>query len=96
MHTDADGKVTRGRIYTSTAFFAQRSKDEKSDNPNLKINTHVIGTAEPPEILFKFVDDTEKRFESAEYKANEILFDVHLFLDRMDNEWEMQGKSIDD
>ena len=56
----------------------------------------MIGTAEPPEVLFKFVDDTEKRFESAEYKANEILFDVHLFLDRMDNEWEMQGKSIDD
>ena len=91
-HTAYDGRTRSAReIWRQVQ--ATRFRDA---NPNLKINTHVIGTAEPPEVLFKFVDDTEKRFESAEYKANEILFDVHLFLDRMDNEWEMQGKSIDD
>lgn len=65
-------------------------------NPNLKINTVVSGSADPPVVVFKFIDDTEKKFDSESFKANEILFDVHLFLDRMDNEYEMAGKSIDD
>jgi hypothetical protein len=30
-------------------------------NPKLKINTNVMGTADPPEVVFKFVDDTEVR-----------------------------------
>jgi hypothetical protein len=65
-------------------------------NPNLKINTHVLGTAAAPEVVFKFIDDTEKRFDSKDYTANEILFDVHLSLDQKDNEYEMSGKSLDD
>jgi hypothetical protein len=96
-------------------------------NPNLKINTEVMGTPDAPEVTFKFIDDTEvgptiawnlisawtsnnfvtqlffnfsaslqKRFDSQNFKANEILFDVHLFLDRLDNEFEMSGKSLDD
>ena len=65
-------------------------------NPKLEINTHVMGTADPPEVVFKMVDDTEKRFESEYYKANEIFFDVHLLLDKLDNEYEMAGKSVDD
>jgi hypothetical protein len=65
-------------------------------NPNLKINTEVMGTPDAPEVTFKFIDDTEKRFDSKNFKANEILFDVHLFLDRLDNEFEMSGKSLDD
>ena len=28
-------------------------------NPKLKINTVVSGTAEPPEVVFKFADDSE-------------------------------------
>mmetsp|Transcript_30962 Transcript_30962/g.74778 ORF Transcript_30962/g.74778 Transcript_30962/m.74778 type:complete len:116 (-) Transcript_30962:132-479(-) len=65
-------------------------------NPNLKVNTHVLGTASPPEVVFKFIDDTEKRFLSQDYTANEIFFDVHLSLDQKDNEFEMSGKSLDD
>lgn len=65
-------------------------------NPNLSINTHVLGTAGPPEVVFKFIDDTEKRFDSQHLKANEIMFDVHLNLDRLDNEYEMSGKSLDE
>lgn len=30
-------------------------------NPNLSINTHVLGTADPPQVVFKFIDDTEVR-----------------------------------
>jgi len=30
-------------------------------NPKLKINTNVSGTADAPEVVFKFVDDTEVR-----------------------------------
>ena len=89
-------------------------------NPKLKINTHVKGSAAPPEVVFKFIDDTEvsllfeccmgvhvflnfaflislqKRFDSQSFNASEILFEVHLALDRLDNEFEMSGKSIDD
>eukprot|EP00934_Nitzschia_sp_Nitz4_P000997 Nitzschia sp. Nitz4//scaffold2_size372955//214275//214706//NITZ4_000437-RA/size372955-snap-gene-0.35-mRNA-1//1//CDS//3329546820//997//frame0 len=65
-------------------------------NPNLAVNTVVSGGPEAPEIVFKFVDDSEKRFDAQHFKANEILFDVHLFLDRLDNEYEMAGKSVDD
>jgi len=38
----------------------------------------------------------QKRFESHYYTASEILFDVHLSLDKLDNEFEMSGKSLDD
>ena len=38
----------------------------------------------------------QKRFDSQNLKVDEILFDVHLELDRMDNEFEMAGKSLDD
>jgi len=55
-----------------------------------------LGTAGPPEVVFKFIDDTEKRFDSQHLKANEIMFDVHLDLDRLDNEYEMSGKSLDE
>ena len=30
-------------------------------NPNLSINTQVSGTADPPEVVFKFIDNTEVR-----------------------------------
>eukprot|EP00531_Pseudo-nitzschia_arenysensis_P003154 CAMPEP_0116128002 /NCGR_PEP_ID=MMETSP0329-20121206/7131_1 /TAXON_ID=697910 /ORGANISM="Pseudo-nitzschia arenysensis, Strain B593" /LENGTH=114 /DNA_ID=CAMNT_0003622119 /DNA_START=100 /DNA_END=444 /DNA_ORIENTATION=- len=65
-------------------------------NPKLKINTEVLGTTAAPEVVFKFIDDTEKRYESQNYTAGEIFFDVHLSLDNLDNEFEMSGKSLDD
>ena len=39
--------------------------------------------------------EKKKRFDSQSLKANEIMFDVHLDLDRLDNEFEMSGKSLD-
>jgi hypothetical protein len=93
-------------------------------NPDLKINTEVMGNAAAPEVVFKFIDETEvcfaknccgymmallslthlhisflilqKRFDSQHYTASEILFDVHLSLDKLDNEFEMTGKTLDD
>lgn len=38
----------------------------------------------------------QKVFDSQSYKADEILFDVHLTLHGLDNEYEMAGKSLDD
>jgi hypothetical protein len=35
-------------------------------------------------------------FDTQNYTASEILFDVHLTLDRLDNEFEMSGKSLDE
>jgi hypothetical protein len=51
--------------------------------------TNYLSSASPHFLL-------QKRFDSQNFKANEILFDVHLFLDRLDNEYEMAGKSLDD
>eukprot|EP00536_Pseudo-nitzschia_multiseries_P010434 jgi/Psemu1/289086/fgenesh1_pg.318_\ len=65
-------------------------------NPKLEINTHVLGSASPPEVVFKFIDDTEKRYDSRHFTANEIFFDVHLSLDNLDTEFELSGKSLDD
>ena len=117
-------------------------------NPRLEINTHVLGSASPPEIVLKLIDDTEvgwlcvclfvrlfvcsilllarsiawfdaltdcpasgvlccadlicaacypqKRYDSRNYTASEIFFDVHLSLDNLDNEFELSGKSLDD
>jgi hypothetical protein len=28
-------------------------------NPKLKVNTEVLGSAAAPEVVFKFIDDTE-------------------------------------
>lgn len=65
-------------------------------NPNLKIHTHVLGSAAAPQVVFRFFDDTEKVFDSQNYTASEIFFDVHLSLDQKDNEFEMSGKSLDE
>ena len=65
-------------------------------NPDFKVNTNVSAKPDPPSVIFKFVDDTEKKFDSQNFEVQEILFDVHLELDRMDNEFEMAGKSLDD
>lgn len=65
-------------------------------NPKLKLSTIVSGSDAAPEVVFRFVDDSEKRFDSQHFKANEIFFDVHLYLDKLDNEYEMAGKSVDE
>ncbi|KAG7342464.1 39S ribosomal protein L53/MRP-L53 [Nitzschia inconspicua] len=68
----------------------------KRANPKLQINTNVSGTAAAPQVVFTLYDDSEMRFDSQNYTASEILFDVHLTLDKLDNEFEMSGKSFDD
>ena len=65
-------------------------------NPNLKVNTQVLGTAAAPQVSFTFIDDTTKVYDSQHYTAFEIFFDVHLTLDHIDNQYEMNGKSLDD
>jgi hypothetical protein len=32
-------------------------------NPGLKINTNVVSTPDAPEVIFKFIDDTEVGFD---------------------------------
>uniref|UniRef100_A0A7R9WVM4 Large ribosomal subunit protein mL53 n=1 Tax=Craspedostauros australis TaxID=1486917 RepID=A0A7R9WVM4_9STRA len=68
----------------------------QKENPNLKVNAKVLNTPDEPTVVFTFVDDTQKRFESQHYDVKEIMFDVHLGLNSMDNEYEIAGKSLDD
>ncbi len=53
-----------------------------------------------PPILHHSLDSCmlvfQKRFDSKSYTASEIFFDVHLTLDKLDNEYEMSGKSLDE
>ncbi len=41
-------------------------------NPKLQINTEVLGTAAPPEVVFKFIDDTEVSLDTFHVPKNEF------------------------
>ena len=42
------------------------------------------------------MDGTDKTFNSSEHLADEILIDVWRSLMKMDDDWEMEGKNVDD
>lgn len=67
-----------------------------SANPNLKVKAHVVATPDPPSVVFKFVDGTEKVFDSQEFIVNEMMEKVFLHSMEINNDYEMNGKSIDD
>jgi len=49
-------------------------------NPKLKINTEVLGSAAAPEVVFKFIDDTE--VSSRSYSVTHLWCDKVFFLFR--------------
>eukprot|EP00956_Cyclotella_meneghiniana_P014429 scaffold21566_cov73-Cyclotella_meneghiniana.AAC.10 len=65
-------------------------------NPKLKVNPNILSTPDAPTIKFSFVDGTDKTFNSSEHLADEILIDVWRGLMKMDDDWEMEGKNVDD
>ena len=42
------------------------------------------------------MDGTDKTFNSKDYVANEILMDVWRTVIKMDDDFEMEGKNVDD
>uniref|UniRef100_A0A7S2REZ9 Large ribosomal subunit protein mL53 n=1 Tax=Eucampia antarctica TaxID=49252 RepID=A0A7S2REZ9_9STRA len=67
----------------------------QKSHPKLKIATHILSTVDPPAVQFKFVDGTEKAFDSEEYLVNEMMGEVFMMAEQLDNEYEMEGKSLD-
>ncbi len=45
---------------------------------------------------FAFVDGTDKKFDSREYLADEMLMDVWRVAMKMDDDFELEGKNVDD
>lgn len=65
-------------------------------NPKLKVNTNITSKPDPPSVKFVFVDKTDVSFDSKEYLANEMLMDVWRTTMKMDDDFEMEGKNVDD
>ena len=65
-------------------------------NPKLKINPNILATPDAPTVKFSFVDGSDKTFNSREYLADEMLMDVWRTVMKMDDDFEMEGKNVDD
>ncbi|GKY91161.1 hypothetical protein MPSEU_000088900 [Mayamaea pseudoterrestris] len=65
-------------------------------NPNLKIHVDVHSRADRPMAKFLMVDDSEQVFETHEHDVKEIMFQVHLKAMKLDADYELSGKSIDE
>ncbi len=49
-----------------------------------------------PWVKFGFVDGTDKRFDSREFLVDEMLMDVWRVAMKMDDDFELEGKNVDD
>lgn len=65
-------------------------------NPKLKVNPRVNAKPDAPFVKFAFVDGTDMTFDSREYLASEMLMDVWRTTMKMDDDFEMEGKNVDD
>ena len=69
----------------------------KENNPRLQFDVDIHDRPTPPFLEFHFVDGTSHIVNPTTGKhALEILFDVHFQLTRVDYEYEVEGKNIDD
>lgn len=65
-------------------------------NPKLKVNTIIHAKPDAPRVKFAFVDGTDVSFDTKEYLVNEMLIDVWRTTMKMDDDFEMEGKNVDD
>ena len=73
-----------------------RAKRFTTANPQLAINVDAHNRPAAPSANFTFVDGTSTLFETKDYHAPEIMFQVHLKGMQLDAEYEMEGKSVDE
>lgn len=73
-----------------------RAKRFIEANPKLAINVDVHNRPVGPTANFVFIDGEERFFETKDYHAPEVMFQVHLKGMQLDAEYEMAGKSIDE
>jgi len=60
------------------------------------ISHTLLNTPEAPSVIFKFVDGTEKLFDSQQFTAREMMDEVLLNTMQMNTQWELEEKNIDD
>lgn len=60
------------------------------------MNPNILSTPDAPTVKFTFVDGTNKEFNSKDFLADEILMDVWRTVMKMDDDFEMEGKNVDD
>ena len=65
-------------------------------NTKLKVNANITAKPDAPTVKFAFADGTDVSFESTEYLANEMLMDVWRTAMKMDDDFELEGKNVDD
>ncbi|CAB9509873.1 expressed unknown protein [Seminavis robusta] len=65
-------------------------------NSKLKVLVDVNSKPDPPSVLFKMVDESELFFDSREFDIEEMMFKVHLTTMQLDNQFEIDGKDIDE
>ncbi|KAL3827093.1 hypothetical protein ACHAXA_002328 [Cyclostephanos tholiformis] len=65
-------------------------------NTKLKVNAIVQGRPDAPTVKFSFVDGSDISFDSREYLANEMLMEIWRKAMKMDDEFELEGKNVDD
>mmetsp|Transcript_11652 Transcript_11652/g.19353 ORF Transcript_11652/g.19353 Transcript_11652/m.19353 type:complete len:113 (-) Transcript_11652:97-435(-) len=65
-------------------------------NPKLEIKKQILATADAPFATFQFVDGSERKFDSQELQVKEILSEVFQHATNIDNEYEIEGKSVDE
>lgn len=67
-----------------------------ASNSKLKVKANIQSSANPPSVTFTFVDGTDMKFDSREYLASEMLMDVWRKSMKMDDDFELEGKNVDD
>ena len=60
------------------------------------MNPNILSTPDGPSVKFTFVDGTKKEFDSKDFLADEMLMDVWRTVMKMDDDFEMEGKNVDD
>ena len=65
-------------------------------NPKLKINPIIHSKPDAPSVKFSFVDGTDTSFDTREYLASEMLMDVWRKTMKMDDDFELEGKNVDE
>mmetsp|Transcript_17803 Transcript_17803/g.23046 ORF Transcript_17803/g.23046 Transcript_17803/m.23046 type:complete len:118 (-) Transcript_17803:144-497(-) len=69
----------------------------KKANPRLKLDIEIHDRPSAPFVEFHFVDGTNHIVNpSNTQQAKDILFNVHLEASRVDAEYEMAGKNVED
>jgi hypothetical protein len=92
MHTAFDARTRSAR-----ELFRQVNIERFFQaNPKLKVNPDIHSLPDAPRVKFSFVDGTDKEFNSVEFLADEMLMDVWRTVMKMDDDFEMEGKNVDD